>query len=147
MQFFCLSFMWKVGGMGNFSGPVRTKIKFFPWLLIYNHMYGIASISGTWLQRNMRTATRYNNPPPPPHLCMSICRTQWNKENLILTHLVFLIVLLSCIGQWGARSGAVDWGTALQATRPWVRFPLVSSGFIIDIILPAALWPWGWFSL
>ena len=32
------------------------------------------------------------------------------------------------------------WGTALQAGRSRVRFPMVSLEFFIDIILPAALW-------
>jgi len=40
-----------------------------------------------------------------------------------------------------------DRGTALHAGRSWVRFPLVSLEFFIDIILPAALWPWGRLSL
>ena len=31
----------------------------------------------------------------------------------------------------------------LQAGRSSVRFPIVSLEFFIDIILPAALWPWG----
>jgi hypothetical protein len=43
--------------------------------------------------------------------------------------------------------GEVGWGTALQTGRSRVRFPMVSLEFYIDIILPAALWPWGWLSL
>jgi hypothetical protein len=43
----------------------------------------------------------------------------------------------------GTRGGAVGLGTALQAGRKRVRFPTVSLGFFIEIILPAALWPWG----
>ena len=39
------------------------------------------------------------------------------------------------------RGDAVGLGTALQAGRSRVRFPLVSLAFFIDIILPAALWP------
>jgi len=38
-------------------------------------------------------------------------------------------------------------GTALQAERSRFRFPMVSLEFFIDIILLAALWTWGWFSL
>ena len=35
--------------------------------------------------------------------------------------------------QWGARGGAVGWGTALQAGKSRVRFPMVSLEFFIDI--------------
>jgi len=38
-------------------------------------------------------------------------------------------------------------GTALQAGRLWVWFPMVSLDFFIHIFLPATLWPWGWPSL
>ena len=42
-----------------------------------------------------------------------------------------------------ARGSAVGWGTALQAGRSRVRFPMVSFSFFIVIILPAALRPLG----
>jgi hypothetical protein len=35
------------------------------------------------------------------------------------------------------------WGTALQTGRSLDQFPIVSLEFFIDIILSAALWPWG----
>jgi hypothetical protein len=47
----------------------------------------------------------------------------------------------------GAYSGTVCWGTVLQAGRSQVQFPMLSLGFPIDIILLAALWPWGLLSL
>jgi len=34
-------------------------------------------------------------------------------------------------------------GTALQVGGSQVRIAMVSMEFFIDIILPAALWPWG----
>jgi len=35
----------------------------------------------------------------------------------------------------------------IQVGRSRVQFPMVSSEFFIDIVLPPALWPWGWLSL
>ena len=38
-------------------------------------------------------------------------------------------------------------GTVLKAGRWQVRFPMESFRFVIDLVIPAALWPWGRFSL
>jgi hypothetical protein len=59
----------------------------------------------------------------------------------------FSIILSYIILSLGARGGAVGWSTVLQVGRSQVRFPMVLLEFCIDIILPAALWPWGWLRL
>jgi len=46
-----------------------------------------------------------------------------------------------------AHGGSVGLSTALQPGRSRVLFPMVALEFFIDVILPAALWPWGWLSL
>jgi hypothetical protein len=43
----------------------------------------------------------------------------------------------------GTRGGAVGSGTAQQAERSRFQFPTMLLEFCTDIILPAALWPWG----
>jgi hypothetical protein len=47
----------------------------------------------------------------------------------------------------GACSSIVGWGTMLKAGRSCVRFPMRSTDFSIDLILPFALWAWSWLSL
>ena len=39
------------------------------------------------------------------------------------------------------------WDTALHAERSWIRIPMVSLKLFIDVIILAALWPWGRLSL
>jgi len=68
-------------------------------------------------------------------------------HDVICTLPVVLKSLLRSIYLVGVRDGAVGWGTALQTGSSRVRFPMVSLQFFIDIILPVALWPWGWLSL
>jgi len=68
--------------------------------------------------------------------------------NVVLLLLLLLLLLITpTLQDWGARGSAVGWGTALQVGRSRVRFPMVSLQFFFRIILPAALWPWGWLSL
>jgi len=67
-------------------------------------------------------------------------------QNLIkLTSLGFKnLVSFNCTSMiQESRGGAVGSGTALQAGRSRVRFPMLS----LESFLPAVLWPWGWLSL
>ena len=62
---------------------------------------------------------------------------------LILTDTELLLDSLTLFLGSGARGGAVGSGTAVKAGRSWFRLPIVSLEFFIDVILTAALWPWG----
>jgi len=64
----------------------------------------------------------------------------YNDIGLYNTSLIASNIL--CYQFVGARSGAVGWGR-----RSGFRFAMVSLGFFVDIILPAALWPRIWLSL
>ena len=62
-------------------------------------------------------------------------------------HNTYQLLYIYIIPPDDARGSAVGWGTALQVGRSRIQFPMVSLEFFIDIILPAALWLWGWLSL
>jgi hypothetical protein len=53
-----------------------------------------------------------------------------------ITNIRLLLFLLE------ARGSVIGWGTMLQAGKSRVPFPMGSLNLPVDIILPAALWPW-----
>jgi hypothetical protein len=81
----------------------------------------------------------------PAHLILLdyITRRIFREQCRPLSSSLCSYILCKNLHKMGARGSAVGWGTALQAGRSWVWFPMVSLEFFIDIIFPAALWLWG----
>ena len=83
---------------------------------------------------------------PSGHL--TVTTTNYNLSTIKVCVLyIYIFIYIYIYIYTAARGSAVGWDTALKAGRSRVRFPMVSLEFFIDIILPAALWPWGWLSL
>jgi hypothetical protein len=75
---------------------------------------------------------------------VSVSSIENSTTSLIVCYVNFRTTNVPCLG---ASSNVVDWGTMLLAGRSRVRFPIRLLDFSIDVILPAALWPWGPLSL
>ena len=75
-------------------------------------------------------------------LCTYVYRIDWIElcyvERIVCYIRRILYGFTLALWRW-----TVGWGTALQAGRSRVRFPMVSLESFIDIILPAALWALG----
>jgi hypothetical protein len=59
-------------------------------------------------------------------------------------------VMRMCTKSWYdplTDTDVVHLGSVLQARRSWVQFSIRSLDFLVDLILPDALWTWGRLSL
>jgi len=110
---------------------VRCQISL--WKCIFFHCF---SFSKTMLYCSYRAGGHID-------LRTLVCAAVWNQW----PYFGFLHRVGTVHSFKGVGSGAVGWGTALQAGRSRVRFVILSLEFFIDVILPAALWPWSRLSL
>jgi predicted GH43/DUF377 family glycosyl hydrolase len=96
--------------------------------------------------------------------CLSCCTHMWIQRHKIQGNITEVMTAhVAWILSWSAwkfhghllqtmdfkweHVVAVGWGTMLQAGRSWVQFTMRSLHFLIDLILPVALWPWRCLSL
>ena len=79
-----------------------------------------------------------------PHFFDTVYSSEWNFLLLLFNIITKLKIIISTEILQG---GAVSCGTALQAGRSRVLFPILSLEFFIEVILSAALWHWGSLSL
>jgi len=68
--------------------------------------------------------------------------TKWQWNIISVTLQFYGLGIISAVSHI-LLGHAAGWGTSFQARRSRFRSSMVSLEFFIDIILPAALWPWG----
>jgi hypothetical protein len=78
------------------------------------------------------------------------CFIMWCRDLEILLrrlHIIPKVLFPLYYMSVAARGSVVGWGTMLLDGRSRARFPMMSLDFPINLILPAALWPWDRLSL
>jgi hypothetical protein len=66
----------------------------------------------------------------------------YNSLNFYMWVNIYNLYLFSC--RLWAGGSVFGWSTMIQAGRPRIRFPIKSKDFLIYLIIPVSLWPWGW---
>jgi hypothetical protein len=90
-----------------------------------------------------RRRANENGHSMPQVLVLSACCMRYIYLQIWELLLVFNAIILPT----GARGSVICWDTMLQTGRSQVRFPMKLFEFLIVLILPVALWPWGRLSL
>jgi hypothetical protein len=128
-----------------------TTDKFTPVLLSHNFIKAMRHCSMFQLLKSHLQEYNWYIPAASSTKWVTICKVQLRVYCVLIiaesyrcaTQYTLHIKLNCACGDSfvGARGGAVGWGTALQTMRSRFRFLIVSMEFVIDVILPSALWP------
>ena len=134
--------------------PVFPNIHYLIWILTAIRIHKSTSLlSSMWKKCvtvifNLRTQKKNCK---KVHAIMLTSRAKtvrsmhiaWSGNIIIVNKIVWTIIFPPIYKYKGAHGDMVGWGTALQARRSQIWFPMMSLEFFIDIILLDAIWPWG----
>jgi hypothetical protein len=118
--------------VGETDFPILTPYSFrfpmwWPWGMLFL-WFGL--LRKEYMSRNVHYIPSICNPHTLNYLNTSVYFTS-------STYIIGLIKLLTC----QLHITLVRWGTMLQAGKSRVRFPMRSLDFLIDLIIPVAIWP------